>query len=648
LKKQLFYCGLIFFGLILISIQFFPAGNADVPDSLDVKIPPITLSGIPINFKIQLSRPIKIDEDVILETTDQDGIHQKIVGIKGKDHLEITFEDLVLSGSGKTKLTFLIGPRTIKKNVEVIPGILTILPSIVAIILAFLTRQVILSLLFGVWMGAFFIYDFNPFISLYRMIDTVMISVLYNENHLIILIFSLMLGGMVGIISRAGGTYGIVNMVAKFARSARSAQIVTWAMGVVIFFDDYANTLLVGNTMRAFTDRLKVSREKLSYIVDSTAAPVTCVAVITTWIGFEIGLINDLNLPHVDGFQTFISSLPYNFYPFLAILMVFYVASTRKDFGPMLKAESRARSTGKVLSDTAVPLVDSSMHVLTPAKNVTPKWYNAVIPILTVIATIIIGLYVDGKSVLGDRSAGASLREIYGSANSLKVLMWGSFNGVGMAAILTLIQRLLKLKQLVDAWITGMKSMVIAMIILVMAWSLTSICLDLNTASYVAYATKDMLSAHFLPLMTFLIAAFIGFATGTSWGTMGILIPIVLPLAVRLNEIQALPEMVAHSVFMATVAAVLSGSVFGDHCSPISDTTIMSSMASGADHIDHVRTQLPYAALVAIVACVMGYLPSGYGITPLISFLIGAIFLFLFLKLFGKTPSTYLSEETKS
>lgn len=632
--------------LVITALLPFPILAADPPAYSESDFirscPAVALSDIPVDLEITLTRPLPAGTTVTVEYAGENKHILRQSGSIGTDRLHVLFTDLTLSGTGREALVFTFGETRVHRHIELIPGILTILPSLLAIVLAFVTRQVILSLLVGVWLGAFFIYDFNPLVSFYRLADTVIIGALNDTDHLMILVFSLMLGGMVGIISRAGGTYGIVNLVARYARTPRSAQTATWFMGLLIFFDDYSNTLLVGNTMRAFTDRLKISREKLSYIVDSTAAPVTSVAVITTWIGTEIGLINDLNLPSIDGFQTFISALPYNFYPFLAILMVLFVGTLQRDFGPMLQAEQRARSTGQLLSDTAVPLVDNELNAIAAADDVPPRWYNAVIPIVTVIITIMLGLYLDGRDALGAAGADASLRAIFGAANSLKVLMWGSFTGVFVAAALVLLQRLLALRTVVEAWLTGLKSMTIAMIILVLAWSLTSICMELKTASFVAFATKDLLSAHLLPLMTFLIAAFIGFATGTSWGTMGILVPIVLPLSVQLAEVQGLPGIVAESVFLSTVAAVLSGSVFGDHCSPISDTTIMSSMASGSDHIDHVRTQLPYAALAGITACVMGYLPAGYGIPPLISMATGLIFIFIFLKLFGKDPGGFV------
>lgn len=631
--------------LVITSVLAVPA-FADVstaPPTADPirSCPSVALSDIPIDFEITLNQPLPVETPVVLEYMSGHERILKRTGAITSDRFHVLFTDLVLSGTGREALVFTIGEARIQREIELIPGILTILPSLLAIFLAFITRQVILSLLVGVWLGAFFIYDFNPITSFYRLADTVIIGALNDIDHLMILVFSLMLGGMVGIISRAGGTYGIVNLVARYARTPRSAQTATWFMGLLIFFDDYSNTLLVGNTMRAFTDRLKISREKLSYIVDSTAAPVTCIAVITTWIGTEIGLINDLNLPSVDGFHTFISALPYNFYPFLAILMVLFIATLQRDFGPMLQAEQRARSTGKLLADTAVPLVDDELNAIAAADDVPPRWYNAVIPIVTVIVVIIVGLYIDGRAALGTAGSDASLSNIFGAANSLKVLMWGSFTGVFVAAGLVLVQRLLDLRTVVESWLTGLKSMTIAMIILVLAWSLTSICMELKTASFVAFITKDLLSAHLLPLMTFVIAAFIGFATGTSWGTMGILVPIVLPLSLQLAEVQGLPGIIAESVFLSTVAAVLSGSVFGDHCSPISDTTIMSSMASGSDHIDHVRTQLPYAALAGVTACIMGYLPAGYGIPPLISLAISVTFLFIFLKLFGKDPGAF-------
>ncbi len=620
-----------------VILALIPSAAADSAGASSIEMPRITLRGIPVDLTVQLQSPLAEGESISVEIPRADGTVATLTATPRTDRLSVIFKGLVLDRSGLQTIRFTIGGRSVSRTIRVVPGFLAILPSLLAIILAFISRQVILSLLFGIWLGCFFLYDFNPITGFFRMVDTTLMGALNNEGHLMILIFSLMLGGMVGIISRAGGTYGIVNFVARFARNPRSAQLVTWFMGIVIFFDDYSNTLLVGNTMRPFTDRLRISREKLAYIVDSTAAPVTSIAVITTWIGTEIGLINDLHLPGVDGFTSFINALPYNFYSILAILLVFLVAYLQRDFGPMLQAERRARHQGKVLADTAVPLVDESLTSLAPDEGVSQKWYNAIIPILAVILCILVGLYVDGRAALG--TADAPLRDIFGAANSLKVLMWGSFTGVIVAAALALGQRILSLARVMDAWLTGLKSMMIAVIILTLAWSLTAICNDMHTASYVAHITSDILNAHLLPLLTFILAAFIGFATGTSWGTMGILIPIVLPLARHLNTAQGLLGPTGEAVFFGTLAAILSGSVFGDHCSPLSDTTIMSSMASGSDHIDHVRTQLPYAILGGVLACLFGYLPAGFGLPPSVSLVAGIICLVAFLHFFGRNPT---------
>ncbi|MBL7074134.1 Na+/H+ antiporter NhaC family protein [candidate division KSB1 bacterium] len=518
-------------------------------------------------------------------------------------------------------------------------GFLSLLPPILAILLALLSRQVILSLFCGVWLGAWFIAHWNPIIGLMRTLDSYLIPALADRDHASIIMFSLILGGMVGIITRSGGAKGIVDRISTFAHTPRTGQLATWAMGVLIFFDDYANTLIVGNTMRPFTDRLRISREKLSYIVDSTAAPVASVALISTWIGFEMGLIRDafVNLDiQRNIYLTFIQTIPYRFYSLLTLIFIVLLALMGRDYGPMARAERRSRKEGKVLADGAVPLSDKELTQGMPPDTVPPRARNALLPILTVILVTVLGLWWDGWRTLGSGAQGVPLYQIIGEADSFRVLMWASFSGAALAGILALSQRILTLGQTVEAFMVGVRSMIIAMIILVLAWSIGKVCADLGTANYVIGVTKGLLSPHFIPMIAFLIAAFIGFATGTSWGTMAILMPIIIPIAHRVPIDAAIDPRVGFSILMGTIAAVLAGSCFGDHCSPISDTTIMSSMASGADHIDHVRTQIPYALTTAGVGVLFGYLPAGFGISPVISLIFGILLLVVILRIFGK------------
>jgi Na+/H+ antiporter NhaC len=414
---------------------------------------------------------------------------------------------------------------------------------------------------------------------------------------------------------------GVVNHIVPLARSPQRAQGATGLLGLIIFFDDYANVLVVGNTMRQVTDKLRVSREKLAYIVDSTAAPVSCVALITTWIGYEVGLI-DTAVSQIAGFNeagysVFLRSIPYSFYPLLCMFFVFVVAFSGRDFGPMYEAEVRARRTGEVTASDARLDPAASGHGELEAKPDAPeRAVNAALPVAILIAGVLIGLWVTGQ--------GETLQDIIGTADAPRALMWASLLAVLVAAALSIGQRILTLTEVVDAWYAGLKAMMIAMIILVLAWSLSAVTEVLNTAGYLVSVLGDTLPPAVVPALVFVISAATAFATGSSWGTMGILIPLVVPLSWAVLAANGMADDAHHNVIYSTVACVLGGAVWGDHCSPISDTTILSSMASGCDHIDHVRTQLPYAVLVGGVGVLFGTLPAGFGSPWWLSLVLGA------------------------
>jgi len=527
-------------------------------------------------------------------------------------------------------------------SLRVIPGILTILPPLLAILLALIFRQVVISLFSGIWLGAIFIYNYNILTGYLKSLDTYIVNSLVDHSHASIIIFSLCLGGMIGIISKAGGTAGIVEAISKFAKKSRGGQISAWAMGLFIFFDDYANTLIVGNTMRPFTDRMKISREKLSYIVDSTAAPVVSVAIISSWVGFQVGLIqsafNSLGI-HKDAYYIFLQTIPYSYYSWITIAFVFLVAFLMRDFGPMYKAEKRTSSTGFVLSKNAQPLADTeSFDILNKDADIPLRWYNAIIPILILIFVTFIGMYFTGVQALGKSASHARFGQIIGNADSFAALTWGTVTGIFVAGVLAIGQKILTLQETFTAWLGGVKAMVLAMVILVLAWAIGQISADLHTADYVIQVTRGLFSPRLLPAITFTIAAFISFATGTSWATMAILTPIVIPMAYKMTAAAQFSTDLSHTILLGTIGAVLSGSIFGDHCSPISDTTIMSSMASAADHIDHVRTQLPYALSAAGIALVFGYFPAGWDFHPLMTIPMGIVAIVLLLLTIGKRP----------
>ena len=559
----------------------------------------------------------------------------------------IKISNISLATNGRTNLNVSLGGVSRQISTRVLPSFFSILPPLLAIILALITRQVIVALFFGIWLGITFIYDFNPLIGFLHTLDEYIVNALASPDRISILIFSLVLGGMIGVITRSGGTQGIVEKLRHYAKNARLGQLATWAMGVLIFFDDYANTLIVGNTMRPLADKLRISREKLSYLVDSTAAPVANIAIISTWIGYEISLINQsfTGLGITDNaYITFIKTIPYNFYPVYALVFGFLVAYLMRDFGSMYRAEIRARHTGALLREGAVPLADLTDPEAIADEKTPLLWYNAFIPIGVVILTVSLGLIYTGyqslsvnEIILAGNSLIHQISLIVGNADSFAVLMWASFLGSIAAILLAVFQRILSLQQAMDAWVKGIRSMIMAAIILTSAWAIGTICQDLFTADYVIHLTRQFLTPHWLPLITFLTAAIISFATGTSWGTMAILMPIAIPLAYKFPlAIPGIDPSHATNLMLSTTAAVLAGATFGDHCSPISDTTIMSSMASGADHIDHVRTQLPYALTVAIVAGLFGYLPVGFNISDWWVLIFGFVVLFLVVRFLGK------------
>lgn len=502
-----------------------------------------------------------------------------------------------------------------KRSVYVIPGWITILPPLIAILMALIFKDAFFSLFIGVFIGSLITSFFHPFSAFLRVVDTYLVNTLSDPDRASIVIFTLLLGAMVGVMSRSGGIKGVVELFSKRATSPYTSQFYTWLMGVIIFFDDYTNTLIVGNTMRPIMDKWKVSREKLAYIVDSTAAPVTSLAIISTWVGFEIGLIAEAFKStgiQLEPYKAFLSSIPFRFYSIFALILVLMTLLLRREIKPMLTAERRARR-GKVLRDGAVPIADYSSEALMPKKDTPARWINGMLPVAVVILTTLVGLFMSGKVRLFKKGAEIAyyplskllfssqsfkyLGEIISNADSFQVLLWASFLGLFTALILALSQRLLSITEGMQAAIEGIKSMIPAIAILMLAWSLGTILEEIHTAIFLATFIKSSAWVWLLPGLVFLTSALISFSTGTSWGTIAIMYPLVIPLTVNVIH----PTDLYHYLILV-IGSILTGSVFGDHCSPISDTTIMSSLSSCSDHIDHVRTQLPYALLAAGVA----------------------------------------------
>ncbi len=560
-----------------------------------------------------------------------------------------TAAGLVIHSRTDLPLSVRIGVTTVEIAPTLTPGWYAILPPIVAILFALVFREVITALFAGVWLGALAVAGFNPLKATWRVIDEFVVPALANtdDGHTQIIVFSLLLGGMVGVIAKNGGTMGIVEAVRPFARTARRGRIATWLAGMGIFFDDYANTLLVGNTMRPITDKLRVSREKLAYLVDSTAAPIAAIVPISTWVGYEISLIAeglriaaDQNpaardtLLGMNPFQIFVETIPYRFYPVLALYFAALVSFTKWDLGPMARAEKRAAEGGGLFRPGARLMTDTSAHVLEAKEGVRHRWWNAAMPVFTVVLVVLIGLFVTGRAGAGPD---ASLRDVFGAADPFVTLLWASLAGCIVAIGMSLAQRVLTLEESIDAWVSGMRAMLIAMLILALAWSLGSVTNEIGTALYLSQILAHRVALHLVPVMVFVTAAAMSFATGTSWGTMAILLPLGIPITVALGGAAglSLDGQVHYTILLGTISSVLAGSIFGDHCSPISDTTILSSTASGCDHVDHVRTQLPYALLVAVVGMAWGDVPTAYGFPVWIALAGAMITLWVILRVWG-------------
>lgn len=615
--------------------------NLHVPHHFKLTTPAFVISKI--GFTLEISAH-KVDGSVDTSFNGEVQIHNADVQLAGTSLFlkngKLVLKNVIVHFVGNQDIVVEYGSVRSSANVRSIPGFLTLLPPLLAILLALTLRQVIISLFMGIWLGAVIIFNYNPLDGLYRVVDHFVLGALKDPNHISIIIFSLLFGGMAGVITRNGGTLGIANLITRYAKTQRGGQIASWFMSFVLFFDDYANVLVRGNLMRPITDTLKISREKLAFIVDAGAATVASIVIISTWIGFEVGLI-DQSLKAIgsteDAYTVFLLTIPYRFYPILMLILVLLIGLLDRDFGPMLTAEQRARLEGKVIRDGAQPATDvTALAEVSSATNVG-RWYNGFIPIVTILLVGVYGLYSTGmESLRASQAVDYSISSIISNANSYTSLLWASFSACVVSIFISVVQKILTLAQAVDAWFKGMRSMFLAMIILVLAWSIGAVTEEIRTADYMIQLLRGAIEPYWLPVLTFLIAALISFATGTSWGTMAIMMPLVIPLGHNLSMDAGLQGSEYQTILYGVISSVLAGAVFGDHCSPISDTTVLSSMASACDHIDHVRTQLPYAVLAAVVGMLVGDIPTAFGFSPYLSILVGTLVMIGFLYLFGR------------
>ena len=527
-------------------------------------------------------------------------------------------------------------------------GIFTLIPPIVAILLAFITKNVVISLFIGVLSGGFILNltGFNVFGALTQaFLDFInrALNSLSDPWNAGIVMQVLVIGGGINLVAKMGGAKAIAEALAKKAKTAKSAQLITWFLGICVFFDDYANSLIVGPIMRPVADKMKISRERLAFIIDATAAPIAGLAIISTWIGLEVSLISEgfesIGV-EASGFGVFLQTIPYRFYNILILAFIVITIITLREFGPMRKAEISARKL-KDLTNEEIAVTSSHMDELEPKEGVKLSIWNAIVPIGALIISAIVAFYYSGYSSImaGDDIAikaivtnsplsFKAILEVFAASDASIALLQSAIFSTVVAIVMAVWKKIFTISEAIEVWIDGMKGLIITAVILILAWSLGSVIKELGAAEYLVEALNGAIPAFLLPSLIFILGAIISFSTGSAYGTMSILMPLAIPLAYKIN-----PEM---SFVIVSTSAVLTGAIFGDHCSPISDTTILSSMGAGCSHIDHVKTQMWYALFVAAITILFGYIPAGFGLPIYIVLPMSCVALFIGVMIFGK------------
>ncbi len=529
---------------------------------------------------------------------------------------------------------------------------MSIVPAIIAITLAFKIKNVYTALGAGLYTGLVII-DLRAgdgilaFFNAFLEIPIFMITSLGDTWNAGIVIQVLLIGGLVVLISYTGGLRAMANKLSNYGKTRKSAQIITWLMGIIIFFDDYANALIVGPVMRPITDKARISREKLSFIIDATAAPITGLVLISTWIGFEVSLIAEqlvnLNIEGTTAMQLFIDSIPYRFYNILMLIFIILTIYLNREFGPMLKAEKRAQ-TGEVKRNNSV-MQNEEHEEFKILENYDAKPYEGIIPLIVLIVSAFILFFTNGLNAMilvGDTPLANGFNmnvviEAYSNADASIVIAQAAVLAIIVSLSISTHRGAYKLSEGLNITFEGASSLLPTVFVLLFAWSLGTVMSDsyLNAGGFIARTLGSFIPFQLIPFIIFVTAAIMAFATGSSFGTMGILFPLAIPLAWAGNRDLAF--------LTVAVGSILTGTIIGDHCSPISDTTILSSAGSDIDHLDHVSTQMPYALTVGVVAG-LGYILAGFGVNPWFIIALGTVVLVIILLSIGTQIN---SEESK-
>ncbi len=476
---------------------------------------------------------------------------------------------------------------------------LSLLPPLIAIFLAIKTKQVYVSLFFGIWLGWVIINDFNPLTGTIASIQA-LVDVFKDSGNTKTIMFSSLVGALIVFIQHSGGVEGFIKYINKVVNKLEEkkagnsrvvVQLLAWLTGVLIFVESSINVLTVGAIFRPIFDKMKIPREKLAYIADSISAPTCILIPLNAWGAYIMGLIAAQGFDNP--FGVMLRAFPFNFYPMIALALVLFIILSKKDFGPMKKAEDRARETGKLLNDGATPMISTDIISLETKSGVEPRGRNMIVPIATMVGMMPLMLVFTGWANVPNISGMPFYLQIFeaiGKGSGSTSVLYSVLIAITVASILYMSQKIFTFKETFDLVLKGVSGLIPLALLMMLAFAIGNVTRELGTGLYVAEISKMWISPSFVPAVVYVVASFIAFSTGTSWGTFAIMIPIGVPMAVGLDA----------NVYL-TIAAALGGGVFGDHCSPISDTTIISSMASACDHIDHVKTQLPYALFGGII-----------------------------------------------
>ena len=550
--------------------------------------------------------------EIVVNVDGEDVAYDLSDGESAQSYVDSYADNIAADKDFEKNLDTAIG--TVREDIPMYATFWALVPPIIAIVLALITKEVYSSLFIGILAGGILYANFNFETTVVHVFSDGFAASVADTYNVGILIFLVMLGAMVAMMNKAGGSAAFGRWASKHIKSRIGAQIATIVLGVLIFIDDYFNCLTVGSVMRPVADKHNVSRAKLSYLIDATAAPICIIAPISSWAAAVAGFAKGTGA--ASGMSLFISAIPYNFYAILTIVMMVFLALTKFDYGPMKKHEINALN-GDLFSGAKEDVSDVAEE-----KEKGRVW-DLVVPVVFLIIACVIGMIYSGGFFTKGSDGYKDFITAFSNSDASVGLMYGSFFAVAFTVIFYLCRRVLSFRKCMDSIPDGFKAMVPAIMILVCAWSLKAMTDSLGAKIFISRLVESSAGSlqSFLPAIVFLIAVGLSFATGTSWGTFGILIPIVLSVFG--------PE--DGNITIVAVSACMAGAVCGDHCSPISDTTIMASAGAQCNHINHVSTQLPYALTVAGVSFVSyviaGFVPNWYVMLPVsLVLMLGTLF----------------------